>query len=131
MRACCNVTGYFIKMQLHGLCIGMRQSECRGFAKCGADRPEKIGVGIALIGGLAWPCSASCPLPHDTVFLADAGLILEPNFYRCINWHIFQMGFQGVAEVFLKASIVSASCPGWRGRALIWEKPKAFKILPT
>ena len=112
MRACCNVTEYFIKMQLHGLCIGMRQSECRGFAKCGADRTEKIAVGITLVGGLAWPCSAPCPLPHDAVFLADAGLILEPDFYRCINWHISQMCLQGMAEVFLKASIVSASCPG-------------------
>ena len=96
-----HVARYLFKMQLHGLGVGLRQGECSTCAASGTNSPENIGVGIALVGGLAWPCSASCPLPHDAVFLADAGFVLEPDFYRRINGHIFQMSFQGKPKVFL------------------------------
>ena len=33
-------------------------------------------------------------------------------------------------EVFLNAAMVSPSWPGWRGRALICEKPRCFRSLP-
>ena len=95
------MAGYFFKMQLHCFGVGLRQSKCCTFAKGRANGTEDVGVGITLVGGLGWPCSAFCPLPHDAVFLTDAGFVLEPDFYRRFGRHMFQVGLQRIAEVFL------------------------------
>ena len=58
------------------------QRERRPDAAGRADRAEQIGVFVALICGLARPGSASCPLPNLAVLLADAGLVLKPDFNR-------------------------------------------------
>jgi hypothetical protein len=57
-------------MELHGLGVG------EGKRKLGADdrrcrsADRRVGAAAFLAG----------PLPHEAVFLADAGLILEPDF---------------------------------------------------
>ena len=57
--------------------------EGQGEARCDAarrsDRAKQIGAFVALVGRLGWPCSPRRPLPDKSVFLADPGLVLEPN----------------------------------------------------
>jgi hypothetical protein len=48
-------------------------------------------------------------LAHDTVLLADASFILEPDLDRFV---LGQMRLQRGREVFLKAAIVSAFWAG-------------------
>ena len=131
MSALGDMAGDFFKMQLHRFSIGMRQRKGSTCAACRANRTEEIGIGIALISRLARPCSTPGPLSHNAILLANAGFVLEPDFNRCRGGNAIQMGLQRVSEVFLNAAIVSASCPGWRGRALMWEKPSCFSNVPT
>jgi hypothetical protein len=131
MRASGDVARDFVEMQLHGFCVGLWQRERRALAAGRADRAEQIGVFIALIGRLSGPRSAPRPLPYKPVLLADTGFILKPNFDRRRVGQTVEMGVQRAWEVFLKASMISAFCPGWRGRALICEKPSVFNNVPT
>ena len=88
-------------MQLHGFSVGIWQGKSGTLSKGWANGPKQVGVGIALIGGLPGPCSTSCPLSHNAILLADASFVLKPYLYWRIGRHIFQVGFQGIAEVFL------------------------------
>jgi len=70
-------------------------------------------------------------LAHDTVLLADAGFVLEPDLDRLAFGEVGQMGAQRALKVFLYASTISPSWAGWIGRALTWEKPICFRSVPT
>jgi hypothetical protein len=105
----------------------MRHCERRAGPARRADRAEQIDALIARVGGLARPRSAFCPLADDPVLLADPGLVLEPDLDGFALPDAGQMGVQRGRNVFLNASIVHASCPGWRGRALMCEKPSALR----
>lgn len=118
-------------MKLHGLCVGIVQCERRAGSAGRADRAEEPGALVALVGRLTRPRSASCPLADDAVLLADPGLVLEPDLDGFALPDAGQMDVQRGRKVFLNASIVRASCPGWRRRALTWEKPSALRSLPT
>ena len=84
-----------------------------------------------LVGRLARPRSATRPLPHDAVLLADAGLILEPQLHLGARRQVAKMRLQRARPVFLKASTTRASCAGCCGRALMWLKPSLRSSLPT
>jgi hypothetical protein len=58
-------------------------------------------------------------LPDNAVLLADARLVLKPDFHRNAGGDIGQMRLQRLRKVFLYASTISAFWPGWRGRALM------------
>ena len=131
MRAGGDLGGDLVEMELHHLGVGEGQRQRRAFAACRTDRAEEIGVLIALIGGLAGPRSAPRPLPDKAVLLADARFVLEPDFDRRCFGQVGEMGVQDFGEVFLKAATIRSSCLGWRGRALMWEKPSALRSLPT
>ena len=103
-----DMAGYFFEMQLHGFGVGLWQGEPGTSAACGANSPKEIGICIALVSGLARPCSPPCPLPHDAILLADTGFILEPDLNRRSR-NAVQMELQRVGKVFLKAAIVSTS----------------------
>lgn len=122
---------YLVDMQLHHVGVGMGQCEGRTDATGGADGTEQIGVLITLVGGLGGPCAAPRPLPDEAVLLADAGFILEPDLDRFALGYPLEMGRERAREVFLKAWMVSPSCIGCRGRALMCEKPSSFRSLPT
>ena len=121
----------FVEVKLHhvGVRIGQRQS--RSDAASWADRAEQIGVVVALIGGLSGSRSTPGPLADEAVLLADSGFILEPDFDRRRLGDPLEMSFQRAREVFLNASTIRSSCAGWRGRALMWEKPSFFRSFPT
>lgn len=118
-----------IKVHLHGLGVCPRQHEGRTCTAPGADSAEQIGVVVSLIGRLARPGSLPRPQPNLSVLLADTGLILEPDFYRRASGKIGYVGGKRVDEVFLKALMILASWAGWRGLALMWEKPMALSSL--
>lgn len=122
--------GDLIEMHLHrlGADIGQRQGGPDTARR--ADRAEEIGVLVALVGGLAGSRPAPRPLPDDPVLLPNPSLVLEPDFDLFALRQVSDVGVQGPGEVFLNSSMTLGSCPGWRGRALTWEKPSAFRILP-
>ena len=114
-----NAAADLVEMQLHGLGVGVRQGERCAFPLGRTDRPEEIGALVALVGWLARPGPTPRPLPHKTVLLPDPGFILEPDLDRLSGGYGAQMRVQRLGEVFLNASSARASCPGWRGRALM------------
>ena len=126
-----DVQGYLVDVQLHHVGVGMGQCEGRADASGWADGAKEIGVLIALVGWLGGSCSTLGPLPDEAVLLADAGFILEPDLDRLALGYPLEMGRERTREVFLKAAMVSPSCIGCRGRALICEKPSSFRSLPT
>ena len=109
MGALGDVARDFVEVELHHVSVGVGQREGRPDPSRRADRAEQIGVVIALVGGLPWPCSAPGPLPNLAVLLADAGLVLKPDFDRRRLRQSFEMGLQRARKVFLKASTVRSS----------------------
>src|SRR5271169_7221773 len=121
----------FVEMELHHVGVGIGQGKGCPDAAGGADRAEQIGVVIALVGGLAGFRSAPGPLSNLAILLADPGFVLEPDFHRRRLRQSFEMSHQSAWEVFFNASTIRSSCAGWRGLALMWEKPSFFKSFPT
>ena len=101
MRAGGGISGDFGEMQVHRISVAFGQDERRALAARRADRAEKIGVLIALIGRLARKRAALGPLPDKAVVLADAGFILEPGFHKNASGNIGQMRLRGPRDVFL------------------------------
>ena len=99
----------FVEMKLHHLGVGIGKRQGRANAAGGADRAEQIGVVVALVGGLPWSRSAPGPLADKAVLLADAGLVLKPDFERCRLGQPFKMSLQRAREVFLNASTICSS----------------------
>ena len=131
VRAGGDVGGDFVDVELHRLGVGEGERQGRAFAVSGADRAEQIGIFVVLVGRLPGPRSAPRPLAHEAVLLTDARFVLEPDFDRRLLGQIRHMDTQDIGEVFLKASTIRSSCLGWRGRALMCEKPSFFKSFPT
>ncbi len=126
-----DVQGYFVDMQLHHVGVGMGQCEGRTNATGGADGAEQIRVLVTLVGRLGGSCAALRPLPDEAILLADPRLVLEPDFDGLALGYAREVGRKRAREVFLKAAMVSPSCIGCRGRALMCEKPSSFRSLPT
>jgi len=121
----------FLEMKLHCLGVGEGQREGGADASGGTNGAEEIGVVVTLIGRLTRPRSASGPLAHEAVLLADAGFVLNPDLDWRRRRQAVEMSAQREREVFLKASTIRSSWAGWRGRALMWEKPSFLRSLPT
>jgi hypothetical protein len=106
----CDHLGDFREMQVHRLGVASRQDQRRALAILWADGAEDIGRGGALIAGSARARAALGPPARDLVFLADARLVLKPNFYRFDVDRLFPRDFvQARGEVFLKSSIASSA----------------------
>jgi hypothetical protein len=99
----------FVEVELHHVGVGIGQHEGRPDAAGRADRAKQIGVVVALVGRLPGPRSAPGPLPNLAVLLADAGLVLKPDFDRRRLGQAVDMSLQRAREVFLKASTVRSS----------------------
>ena len=101
--------GYFREVQVHCRRVAPRQNQAGPFPLLGTNGAEEIGRSCALVTWGRWPGSAFCPAPRDLVLLADAGLILEPDFYGLapcfLRGNLLQLG----GKFFLKAVMVSAS----------------------
>jgi hypothetical protein len=106
------------EMQVHRLGIAGGHDQGRALAFLRADGAEDVGRGGALIAGGRWASATLGPPARDLILLADARLVLEPNFY-CLDIDcLFARDFiQARGKVFLKFSIASAAWAWWRGRA--------------
>jgi hypothetical protein len=86
------------RWSLHHVGVDIRRCQCGSDAPRGADRAEQIGVVIALVGELARPGSAPGPLPNLAILLADAGLVLKPDFDRRGLRQSFEVSLQCARE---------------------------------
>jgi hypothetical protein len=119
-----------IDMGLHGLGVCEGHGERRADTAGWADGAEQVDAIVALVGRLARASATPGPLPDDPVLLSDPGFVLEPDLDPFSLGDVGEMRLQGRREVFLNALIIPAFWPGWRARALTWEKPICFRSLP-
>jgi len=91
------------EMQRHGLGIGRWQDQAGGEAALGASGPEQIGPGVALIAWRAGPASSLGPDAGQRALLANACLILEPDFDRLAGGAGGESLRDGRGKVFLNA----------------------------
>ena len=70
------------KVEVHRLGVAGGQDQGCALALFRADGAEDVGGSGALVTGRAWARAALRPPAGDLVLLADAGLVLEPDFYR-------------------------------------------------
>ena len=84
-------SGDLIKVQLHGLGVGIGHGERCADAARRADRAKQIGVLVTLVGRLARPRSPPGPLADDAVLLSDAGFVLKPDFDRLARGNVGEM----------------------------------------
>jgi hypothetical protein len=97
-------------MQVHRLAVAGREDQGRALALLGTDRAEDVGGSCPLVARRARAGAALGPAAGDLVFLADAGLIGEPNLYRvAVDTFRTRDRLQTVGEVFLKFSIAPAA----------------------
>jgi hypothetical protein len=97
------------QVQLHGMGVGIGKRQSGTSATGRADGAEQVGVLVALIGWLTRPCSPLCPLPNDAVLLANAGLVLPPDFNMLVARQVPGVCLQRAGEVFLYSAITLAS----------------------
>jgi hypothetical protein len=102
--------GDFGQMQVHRKGVASGEHEAGALALLGANGAEDVGRTGALILGGAGPRAALGPAARDLVLLADASLVLEPDFYLGACRLAARDLRQQVGEVFLKAS---AACSLW------------------
>ena len=124
-----HVTADFVEMLLHGMGVGPRHHQRSADTPGRTDGAEQIGALVSLICRLARPGSPFRPQPHVTVLLPDAGFVLEPDFQSLALRQMVYVGFERAGEVFLNASMTLVFWAGWRGLALMWEKPRAESSL--
>ena len=115
----CNVEGYLVDVQLHHVGIGVGQRERRADAAGRADGTEQICVLVTLISRLGGSCATLGPLADETILLADPRLVLKPDFDLPAFGYAREVRAKRPGPVFLKAAMVSPSCIGCFGLALI------------
>jgi len=120
-----DVAADLVEMHLHGAGVGEGEHESGALGPHGADGAEQVGVGVALIGGQAWPGTCLRLNSRTAVLLSQSGLVLEPNLDPLGLGQTGNVGRQRAREVFLKASITRSSCLGCWGRPLMCEKDSA------
>ncbi len=106
----------FVQVFLHGVGIGVGHHQPGARAPRRTDGAKQIGVFVTLVPWLAGARSGLRPLVNETVLLADPGFVLPPDFDGGFGRQMAYRGRQRAREVFLKAAIISGSCPGCWGR---------------
>ena len=104
------------QMQVHHLGIRSRRDHRGTQTARGADRPEDVGVVVAVIANHRRPGAHWRPDVGMGAFLADPGFVLEPDLYRRICRGAGEFGAHQAGEVFLKASSAAGSFFGCTGR---------------
>ncbi len=109
--------------QVHDLGVDGGQYESKVLAGGRTDGGEDVGPLVADLTRARGALASEPPAVTDPALVADAGLVLEPEFEALVG-----VGFgdrlQGRAEpLFLKRSCASASLCGCAGRTFCREKP--------
>ncbi len=95
----------------HGGGVAAGHDDRRALSLLRADGAEDVGRGGALVLRRRGSGSAPRPSPSNPVFLADPGLILEPDLYSFALGNAVGDLRQRGGEVFLNVSRASGSCP--------------------
>src|SRR5262249_10645567 len=83
-----------------------------------ADCTEDVGGSGPLVPRCAWTGAALGPAAGDLVFLADAGLVGGPDFYRvAVKRPLARNCLPARGGGFFKSSIAPCACAWWGGRA--------------
>ena len=94
------------QVQRHGLGVAEGEDQACPLAKLRTDGTEDVGRFRSLVLGCRRPAAALGPAPGDLVFLADPGLVLEPDLYRrATREGGFDLCQLGCKAPFLKSSI--------------------------
>ena len=104
------------QMQRHDLGVGGWDDEGHRGAALWTDGAEDVGPFVALVARRARPRSTPSPDAGQRALLADARLVLEPDFNGLIFGMVGEPRDDRRGEVFLNASWASSSVCGWRGR---------------
>jgi len=119
-----NGPGDLDEMQVHRFGIAGRQDQGCTLALLRADRAEDVGGGSALITGRAGPRAALGPPAGDLVFLADTGLVLEPDFYLVAIDRLRPRDcIQARGETFLKFSTTPSASHGGGAGPRAYDSP--------
>ena len=100
------------QMQRHNLGVGGWDNEGRRGAALRTDGAEDVGPFVALIARRTRPCSALGPDAGQRPLLANARLILEPDFDGLVFGVVGEPCRDRCGEVFLKASCAASSVWG-------------------
>ncbi len=106
VRAGGDIAADLVKMQLHGLGVGVGHHQRSAGITRGANRTEQIGIARAKVGGESRTGAGFGPYPCPLGLLTNAHLILEPDLYGGV-WCERRPDIGDFArEVFLKAAMV-------------------------
>ncbi len=108
----------FIEMHLHHAGVDGGQNQANGGIACGAECAEDVGVLVTRIDGRTQANSLAPPATRTRSFLAYSAFILTPDLNRFVGMLRLDF-FDDFGEFFLNASIASALCFGWVGRAVM------------
>jgi hypothetical protein len=101
-----DIPGDFLQVEVHGERVALGQDEPGALALLGTDRAKDVGRGGSLIVRRMGTRSFLSPTVRDLVFLSDASLVLEPDFYSFGGDALFARDFfQARGEAFLNSSI--------------------------
>ena len=104
------------QVQGHDLGIGGRHDERGGGAALRASGAEDVGPVVASVARRTRPGSALGPDAGQRALLADARLVLEPDFEWPALGAVGEARRHRRGEVFLNAAWSASSLSGWRGR---------------
>ena len=123
--------GDLLEMQAHRFGVGVGHHQGGAGGALGTDGAEDVGPIVAAVARRPRARADAGPDAGQRAFLADPGLVLEPDLQRLVAGR----GRQGVAydvgEVFLKASCAASSACGWRGRTDRRVKRSLLNSRPT
>ena len=121
--------GELVEEQLHRGCVDTGEHEGEILATGGAHGGEDVGPLVADLPRPSWSLAAMPPAMTDPPFVADTGLVLEPEL-DALLWMRRLDALQAVAEPpFLKLSSASGSFSGCAGRIFCRDmfKPRSTR----
>src|SRR5258707_14878567 len=99
------------EVQVHRLGVAGRHDQGCTLALLRADCTEDVGGSGPLVPRCAWTGAALGPAAGALVFLADAGLLGEPDFYRvAVNRRLARKCPHARGGGFFKTSVVPPAC---------------------
>jgi len=116
VRARCDVVPDFFEMHGHDFGVGGRRDEGCGGAALRANGAKNVGPFVTLIARRTGARPAFGPDTGQRALLANARLVLEPDFERLSFGMIGEFCCERCGEVFLKASCAASSACGCCGR---------------
>jgi len=111
MRPRCDVEGDLLEMHGHRLAVAPGHDDAGGLAFSGTDRAEQPCRRPSLVLRRRGSRAALCPAPGEFGLLADAGLVLPPQFYRRSSREPPLDLRQTGGEAFLKSAMSSGFWP--------------------